>query len=337
MESKDKFNKVLNDELNNDENTILKTYSENDDFKRLQMLQINRLKNSIVFRHYDIELNDLIYEDAKECLFLFTLSAYEWFSLTPIFVHPESKYISELYKLILIEMIIRGFLKESYGWDNIYIRTTLCYWALSPEPQWTRTRIDNLIHKYCQKESNVTSMNAYDYSYNIIHPLSRHHNKFTEWESNTWREDGKYERCNRLPKYAKCPYCVNNEICMASLNSRENGPCGNSNAPYRCHIDSGIHLCSTHGQKVISYKDGDGQKKALKESIFLILNDGRVVGYLGWLRFKSKLDPLVNGINEIEDPDLKPCFGYLDKERSDLCYNLMFASLKDKNELYDWR
>ncbi len=273
-----KYYDIIKKELTEEECNILNRIP--DAFKSLALLrlvQIHRFHTYKIFEYYRDRFS--LQKLATNMLRFLTLSAYEWYSLLPILIHPESKHVCELYKLLVCEIILKDELKYTRGWGNLYIRTVLHLWALSPNPKWKPDDRDKLIFEQ-----------PYNKVQDLIHPLSAIYHGGTKIESSTYNHANKYERFYRLPKFAKCPYCLCKEECMASQNVNENGACGNSNAPFRCHIDSGVHLCSTHGQKIISYKDGDEFRLDAKEKLTLVLNDGRHVGYLGWLRFRSKED-----------------------------------------------
>ncbi len=269
------------------------------------LLQLQRFSKSCAVSEYLVGVcrNESEYKARllilqKEVSRLFTCCAYEWFSLIPIFTHEASRYVLPLYRAILGESIDNGQIQATFGWENFYIRMCLTFWACSPEPVCSQ-----------EKDARDDTLSVIDPAIvlRLHHPMSSYHGAYQQiCPSPTYNENNKYQRLNRLPMFVKCPYCKGGEPCQASQNQDINGKCSPDDRPYRCNVDCGIHLCSTHGLKYVGYKNGDDFNKENKLEMRLRLNDGRKIFFIGWFRSKSKNDPMVKPgvVSEKEERNL---------------------------------
>ncbi len=250
----------------------------------ISLIQIHRFKNYITFKKY---IENVLFPPVmlkEEILPCLTYTALEWYHVTPLFLHEQSQRVLPLYKDILKEMIVKNHLQCTIGWENLYIRTVLVYWAMAPHPNWPENKqLDEALIDV-GTDFGIAAMAR------VIHPMSSIFARpsITKlYKPLLYRRDYDYRRNKRKGVTIKCPYCICQEVCMASLNTEHNGTC--QKGDFRCSVDAGVHLCSKHGE-FLQFKSG---KINIKITSTLKLNDGREVMYMGWMRRIAEHDPMI--------------------------------------------
>jgi hypothetical protein len=113
------------------------------------------------FHCYDFLVNNFHETTVKKIQEMFSgcivNTAEEWYKcIIPIVQHNRNPIIHEFLRLMLRELLIRGFVQRTPGWNYIVIRSALLYWITSPIPPMAndktcyRVKSDSDTCIYCQ-------------------------------------------------------------------------------------------------------------------------------------------------------------------------------------------
>ncbi len=198
-------------------------------FRYISLKSILRLKRFDLYETFKkYKLTELFNNSVinQEILPALTFSIVDWYNLIPSVMKQE--YINKwiIYKEILIEMLNYGHLKDSIGWNQVYMKYMVEMWAKAPIPSnGVKTKRKMRLEMY---QPMVTI-------------FGKHAN------------------------VTQCPYCTSSVDCMASKNEHFNGACGPEKEGFYCNLNAGIHLCLRHGQMLMcDYRDMESGRLSLR-------------------------------------------------------------------------